>query len=195
MEKTCPRCNVTKPLTEWHKSSKTKDGLQAWCKSCRKEYNKKYEISRSKRTEYNRARWEKIKDDPQMVAYRKEWVSKNRDRLQEYSRSYYRNNRILMLHHRSNQKARERGYEGILSLDDWKLVLSLTDGQCIACEENAADSIDHVLPLVKGGMNTVQNIQPMCIKCNLKKGTRLVDFRSEEFVRKINSYSESKMGK
>ena len=32
--KYCPRCEATKPASEFHKHSKTKDGLQPKCKSC-----------------------------------------------------------------------------------------------------------------------------------------------------------------
>lgn len=33
-EKTCPRCGTTKPVAEFYKNKRTKDGLQAYCKPC-----------------------------------------------------------------------------------------------------------------------------------------------------------------
>lgn len=33
-QKVCSHCGVSKPLSEFHKNSKTKDGHQSWCKSC-----------------------------------------------------------------------------------------------------------------------------------------------------------------
>lgn len=35
--KVCPRCNVEKKFSDYHKSTKKKDGLQVNCKTCRKE--------------------------------------------------------------------------------------------------------------------------------------------------------------
>jgi hypothetical protein len=32
--KLCKNCGVSKEYTEFHKRSKSKDGLQAWCKVC-----------------------------------------------------------------------------------------------------------------------------------------------------------------
>lgn len=39
MTKRCPKCGETKPITEFSKNSKTKDGLQPWCKHCKKTAN------------------------------------------------------------------------------------------------------------------------------------------------------------
>jgi len=41
-EKWCPKCNHTKCLSEFYKCSKSKDGLQYWCKSHSKKYGEKY---------------------------------------------------------------------------------------------------------------------------------------------------------
>lgn len=47
-------------------------------------------------------------------------------------------------------------------------------GKCVLCEYSG-DYIeyDHKVPRSKGGPNTVENIQLLCRKCNLKKGDRL----------------------
>lgn len=36
MEKKCPKCAETKPRSEFHKDSRNKDGLYAYCKECNK---------------------------------------------------------------------------------------------------------------------------------------------------------------
>lgn len=36
--KTCTKCNCSKPLSEFFKESRGKDGLTTQCKSCKKEY-------------------------------------------------------------------------------------------------------------------------------------------------------------
>jgi hypothetical protein len=38
-EKTCPKCGISKPKTDFFKCSNTSDGLHSWCKSCCKEQN------------------------------------------------------------------------------------------------------------------------------------------------------------
>ena len=38
----CARCNQSKPLSEFHKNPRTKDGLYSYCKDCTKEIAAKY---------------------------------------------------------------------------------------------------------------------------------------------------------
>ncbi len=37
---TCSRCKQTKPKTEFHKSKARRSGVESWCKSCRREYQR-----------------------------------------------------------------------------------------------------------------------------------------------------------
>lgn len=36
--KKCPKCNIVKCLSDFHKCAKSKDGRQCYCKSCNKKY-------------------------------------------------------------------------------------------------------------------------------------------------------------
>lgn len=50
-----------------------------------------------------------------------------------------------------------------------KTVTALFYGKpCVSCGK-PANSIDHIIPLVKGGTNDMSNLQPMCQSCNSKK--------------------------
>lgn len=37
MVRLCRKCNIEKPVTEFHKNKSRKDGLQSWCKACQQE--------------------------------------------------------------------------------------------------------------------------------------------------------------
>ncbi len=47
--------------------------------------------------------------------------------------------------------------------------------RCAQCDcdlRNAEVHIDHVVPFSRGGMTVIENLQPLCATCNLKKGNR-----------------------
>lgn len=55
--KTCSKCDQEKPLNQYNKQSKTKDGLYSQCKDCARESNKKsYFRTSGKRNQYLIAR-------------------------------------------------------------------------------------------------------------------------------------------
>ena len=45
---------------------------------------------------------------------------------------------------------------------------------CFYCKINNATSIDHIIPISRGGKNNIENLMPSCISCNSKKGTKLL---------------------
>jgi len=49
-------------------------------------------------------------------------------------------------------------------------------------------TIDHVVPLSKGGTNYIWNLQPLCRSCNSKR--LAVDFRTPEQIRLFNEALE-----
>ena len=63
--KTCTTCNKERPLSEYTKLAKTKDGLGYTCRECRKAYRAKYRAShleeeRERDRRYRAAHYEKL---------------------------------------------------------------------------------------------------------------------------------------
>lgn len=50
-------------------------------------------------------------------------------------------------------------------------------GGCLCCGVGGKLTVDHVVPLSKGGHDGVDNIQPLCLRCNQKKGAQSTDYR------------------
>lgn len=54
---------------------------------------------------------------------------------------------------------------------DWIKVLESHRYSCAKCFVNHRKrlTLDHIIPLSKGGQNTIDNIQPLCYKCHMNK--------------------------
>lgn len=46
---------------------------------------------------------------------------------------------------------------------------------CKQCYSSENISIDHIIPVIKGGRNLLSNLQLLCRSCNSKKGTRIME--------------------
>lgn len=61
-----------------------------------------------------------------------------------------------------------------------KEVFKLHGNKCLKCGETNNIQIDHVIPVDKGGINDLSNYQPLCKRCNVKKGTKIIDYRKNK---------------
>ena len=70
-EKKCSKCKIVKPITEFHKNARSKDGYKSACKKCRTKENKKWwKNNKEKEKEYRKKRKneEKIEVDNKVCA-------------------------------------------------------------------------------------------------------------------------------
>lgn len=64
---------------------------------------------------------------------------------------------------------------------EWRNLLVDSEYKCIACgksSDNVSIEADHVIPLARGGTNTIDNIQVLCKSCNCSKNSKSIDFRN-----------------
>lgn len=184
--KTCSRCKEELPLSAFHKSMTGSQGVQGYCKECKKSVSPKYEDSRrGKRSEYGKAQWEKNKGNPEYHERRRRWLEANADEQKRKQSERYQENKQVYAAYRANQRAKDKGCYGILIRSDWEYLITLCAGKCLSCESEEYLTLDHINPLDAGGENLIGNVQPLCLRCHMKKGVRVVDFRTREFVQQV----------
>jgi 5-methylcytosine-specific restriction endonuclease McrA len=82
-----------------------------------------------------------------------------------------------------NKRNRLKGYLNKIgyghTFGDWELLKKQYGYTCPCCHKIEPEiklTEDHVIPLSKGGTDLIENIQPLCLKCNMIKHTKIIKF-------------------
>lgn len=171
MCKRCPRCNVDKPLDEFHRGSARADGRQTYCKACvseKQKENRKAENERGRRyslSEHGKAR-------------RRKYVVENRDAINKAHRRWKSKPE-------EKAKSRERWltYRYGITESEFAAMLNTQGHVCGICAEPAPAGKrlhvdhDHATGAVRG---------LLCGPCNraigLFKESRTLLFKAVEYI-------------
>lgn len=197
--KNCVECGKEFPAT-FEFFYKKRDSLSSYCKDCHKERGKAWKkANQQKRTEKNK---EWILKNPEKVKeYRKRWRNSNPDsvkedwanrspeslkRKRETDKNWAKSNNDKINGHRRKRRALKLGNGHIpYTLQE---VIDTYGTDCYLCQTpiNLSASrqvgkpgwqsglhIDHLVPISKGGPDTLENVRPSHGICNIVKGDRV----------------------
>jgi hypothetical protein len=187
----CKQCVLEKTRLRYKETpDKVKATIRRWSKS-------HPENNRERSRKYALAHPEKIKmyrqnHLDQERENRKAWYQANKEKTKEYARQYKLDNeerlkdaarlwrkenpeKIRAKAHR--RRARLQGNGGNYTPGEWKDLCSKYNNKCLCCGKSKKLTPDHVIPLSAGGTNNIENIQPLCLSCNCRKGTKHIDYR------------------
>lgn len=98
----------------------------------------------------------------------------NRKRLNARQKTYYNSDRGRFFTKNNNHKRRQLEFKGSgITNQQWNELLREYNFRCAYCGIQTNMTIDHVIPLSKGGEHSIENIVPSCAECNSHKHTKL----------------------
>lgn len=188
-QKTCNRCEIEKPLTEFHPHKGNRDGYRNQCKACRCSYFRdRYAVNEAYRDHHlsrNRQhRNTRYRNDPVYRVAEQARVNQNkerfRDRIRQRYHVRYRNDprfRKYRVFLNAKRRAQKAGGGGSHTFQEWIMLCEQYNHRCLCCGQRKKLTRDHIMPLESGGIDDISNIQPLCGPCNSRKGTKIIDYR------------------
>lgn len=154
--KTCTRCKLNQPLSNYHKQNSK---LKSACKSCIKE---EYLLNKQTRLSY------------QINRYREK-----SNQLKDYQRNWRKNNPHLLAAQNVKRRIRVLNATPTWLSDEHKLAMKTiySEAQRLTKETGILHHVDHILPLISNvvcGLHVPWNLQILTAASNIKKSNRLI---------------------
>jgi 5-methylcytosine-specific restriction endonuclease McrA len=182
--KVCNNCGIEKPLSEYYRETKGKDGRRGKCKVC--------DNSRIKTYNQNPLVKERQK------VYNTLWKANNKDKIRGYNKKHGPTAQLKYRQTEHGREARKKALSkyfktdkgktadkrkhhkrrvimenaGTFTNEQWQERLAEYNYCCAYCYQQfpVEDlTIDHMIPLSRGGTNTIDNLVPACKSCNSRK--------------------------
>lgn len=116
----------------------------------------------------------------------RQWRARNPERVAAQTRAWFEDNPGArgIYNHRRDDRVKDADH---LSVLEWQILVEQYGGRCAYCGAETQLTIDHRIPLSRGGSNTISNVLPACRRCNARKhDSDELEFRAilafDEFV-------------
>jgi hypothetical protein len=185
--KICCHCKRELPLDSFQKNQTASDGLQYRCKDCTRKASNECRAKRGHLWLEKINPWARREENRlQVNAATRARRAKNPEKAREENRRWRESsNPFSIAVVKARLRAAELGVVSTLTVEEWKSVVERCDFNCHLCgEKTLLDlrspwrlSLDHVVPMARGGSNTVDNVLPAHRRCNQSR----LDMTIEEF--------------
>jgi 5-methylcytosine-specific restriction endonuclease McrA len=163
-----------------------KEHYQELQRAHQKAYPEKYEAADLKYRQTHRelvntrARERRQKDLEHYREIGRNSYARHADERRKYSLEYYKIHPEKSVEATNRRGARKLASGGSHTEEEWQSLKAFYDLRCLCCGKQEPEirlTRDHVIPLTKGGTDSIFNVQRLCARCNSKKNNRHIDYR------------------
>lgn len=97
----------------------------------------------------------------------------------ESSKKWRKEHKEMLNFYNKRRRARKTNNGGFHTLKEWETLKAQYNWTCPCCKRKEPEiklTEDHIIPLSRGGSDNIENIQPLCSKCNSDKNTKIVAY-------------------
>lgn len=192
--KRCSHCGEVKSIELFHRWEG--DRRASWCIACRSVVQADYREANRERIRASAAEY--YANNREVIAERlRQWHRNNPDRAREirsrtrkkhadrvraYNSRYQRENAARYNAYWHARRARKFANGGSHTVEEWEECKAYFDYHCLMCGRREPDvklTKDHITPINLGGTDDIENIQPLCQRCNSSKSDTILDLRAD----------------
>jgi 5-methylcytosine-specific restriction endonuclease McrA len=189
MSMVCTKCKQDTPLELMGKAKRSKTGYNIYCLKCIRAMSQAYrnsdpERNRNSQRKYLKNNRAKINERKKARYYTKpeelktkaaKYRVENYERRLEVERNSRQKNKEK---YRPRQNARQRVRNKILAEKKYlildKELRKIYNSPCFNCGSTENQSLDHIIPISRGGNHSIGNVMTLCLKCNMSKHARTI---------------------
>jgi 5-methylcytosine-specific restriction endonuclease McrA len=163
-------------------SKKTADKFDIYCRKCRLAYARKWYAKNRKKCVARTMAWNR-KNYPRFLSNLAQYRKNNRDKLSAKIRHCRAKNPARFKNYDQRKRAKRIKVvsRGLITDKQWLSLKREYGFRCFYCNRRTALTLDHYIPLSKGGKHSIGNAVPACRRCNGKKWNK----NPEQFIAEI----------
>ena len=194
--KFCPKCQTEKSVSQFYMA---RGKYVSSCKECQLLQRKQYYIDNKETVKVKQAAYQKAHLTEQYV-HNQAWRKRNVEKVREAGRRQYaeniehrravknawklqnpeaiksaleryRLNHLPKMAEKSHKRRAKLRGNGVFQVTEKELI-RLYASPCAYCGTMENVTIDHIIPVARGGRHSIGNLQPLCLSCNSSKNAK-----------------------
>lgn len=166
----CNKCGQDRHISEWAKASSEKSGFYYCCKYCRNQqsrdsyYKNKQAISERRKLD--------LEQKAKNLVITKKWIKENYPKAKKLWSEWAKNNPDKVRNKNAARRSRLKQAKTFYITN--KEINKLINSPCFYCGSKNQPSLDHIVPLARGGDHSIGNLTTACKPCNSSKGDSFI---------------------